>query len=156
MPYIVDGNNVMGQTPGWHRDKDRARFELLKQLAAFARLRRVRVTVAFDGAPDRTFPEGSAFKGIQILYARRGSNADDRIVELVESSKDARGITVVTSDRQLGLRVRQRGGNVLRSGEFRKQMESAVASAKPSAAEAEPAAEDLEGWLRYFGADLDD
>jgi len=156
MPYIVDGNNVMGQTPGWHRDKDRARFELLKQLAAFARLRRVRVTVAFDGAPDRTFPEGSAFKGIQILYARRGSNADERIVEFVESSRDARGITVVTSDRQLGLRVRQRGGNVLRSGEFRKQMESAVDSPKPPASEAEPAAEDLEGWLRYFGADPDD
>jgi len=156
MPFIVDGNNVMGQTPGWHRDKDRARFELLKQLAAFARLRRVRVTVAFDGAPDRTFPEGSAFKGIQILYARRGSNADERIVEFVESSRDARGITVVTSDRQLGLRVRQRGGNVLRAGEFRKQMESAVDSAKPSAAEAEPPAEDLEGWLRYFGADPDD
>lgn len=156
MPYIVDGNNVMGQTPGWHRDKDKSRFELLKQLAAFARLRRVRVTVAFDGPPDRKFPEGSAFKGIQILYARRGSSADDRIVELVESSKDPRGITVVTSDRQLGLRVRQRGGSVLRSGEFRRQMESAVHSPKEPLAKTEPAAEDLEGWLRYFGAEPDD
>src|SRR5215467_11755814 len=145
MPYIVDGNNVMGQIPGWHRDRDRARFELLKQLAAFARLRRVRVTVAFDGAPDQKFPEGSAFKGIQVLYARRGSSADDRIVELVESSKDPRGVTVVTSDRQLGFRVRQRGSKVLRSGEFRKQLESVVDSPRQPSAEAEPAAEDLEG-----------
>jgi predicted RNA-binding protein with PIN domain len=156
MPYIVDGNNVMGQTPGWHRDKGKARIELLKQLASFARLRGVRVTVAFDGAPDQKFPEGSAFKGILILYARRGSNADDRIVELIESSKDPRGITVVTSDRLLGLRVRQRGASILRSGEFRKQMESARDSQKLPAAEAEPDAGDLDGWLRYFGAEPDD
>src|SRR5499427_9824189 len=149
MPYIVDGNNVMGQTPGWHRDKPRARLELLKRLAAFARLRGARITVVFDGAPDLEFPEGSAFKGIKILYARKGSSADDRIVELVESSKDPRGITVVTSDRQLGLRVRQRGASVLRSGEFRRQMESAVHSPKQPLAKSEPAAEDLEGWLRY-------
>src|SRR5215469_6418283 len=124
MPYIVDGNNVMGQTPGWHRDKPRARIDLLKRVAAFARLRGARVMIVFDGAPDDEFPEGSAFKGVKVLYARRGSNADDRIVELVEASQDPRGITIVTSDRQLGTRVRQRGAIVLRSGAFRKQLES--------------------------------
>src|SRR5215831_8013842 len=156
MPYIVDGNNVMGQTPGWHRDKPRARLELLKRVAAFARLRGARVTIVFDGAPGHELPEGSAFKGVRILYAHRGSNADDRIVELLESSTDPRGITVVTSDRQLGVRVRQRGANVLRSGAFRNQMESIADSHEPSAAEAEPDAADLEGWLRYFGAEPDD
>src|SRR5262249_36604077 len=156
MPYIVDGNNVMGQTPGWHRDKPRARLELLKRVAAFARLRGARVTIVFDGAPDQEFPEGSAFKGVKMLYARRGSNADDRIIELVESSRDPRGITVVTSDRQLSVRVHQGGANVSRSGAFRKQMESIADSHQSSAAEAEPDAADLEGWLRYFGADPDD
>src|SRR5262245_35257593 len=156
MPYIIDGNNVMGQTPGWHRDKPRARLELLKQLTAFARLRCARVTVAFDGAPDQEFPEGTAYKGIQILYARKGSNADERIIELVESSRDPRGLIVVTSDRQLGFRVRQRGATVLRSGELRKQMTAIADSKKPPATEAEPDADDLEGWLRYFGADADD
>ena len=156
MPHIVDGNNVMGQTPGWHRDKPRARLELLKRLAAFARLRGARITVVFDGAPDLEFPEGSAFKGIKILYARKGSSADDRIVELVESSKDPRGITVVTSDRDLGFRVRPRGASVLRSGEFRKQMDAALASRERPTQVVEPGRQDLEGWLRYFGADPDD
>src|SRR5262249_48335664 len=55
MAYIIDGNNVMGQTPGWHRDKPRARLELLKRVAAFARLRGARITIAFDGAPDQEF-----------------------------------------------------------------------------------------------------
>jgi predicted RNA-binding protein with PIN domain len=146
----------MGQTPGWHRDKPGARFQLLKRLASFARLRSARVTVVFDGAPDREFPEGSAFKGIKILYARKGSNADDRIVELVEASRDPRGITVVTSDRNLGVRVRPRGASVLRSGEFRKQMDAAIASRERPTQASEPDANDLEGWLRYFGASPDD
>jgi predicted RNA-binding protein with PIN domain len=131
-------------------------MDLLKQLAAFARLRGVRVTVAFDGAPDQKFPEGSAFKGIKILYARRGSNADDRIVELIESSRDPSGLTVVTSDRHLGVRVRHRGGRVQRSGEFRRQLEAAFDSREPTASETEPDAGDLDGWLRYFGAEPDD
>jgi predicted RNA-binding protein with PIN domain len=156
MPYIVDGNNVMGQTPGWHRDKAKSRLELLKRLAAFARLRSARLTVVFDGAPDREFPEASAFKGVKILYAKRGSNADDRIVELVESSRDPRGITVVTSDRQLAFRVRPRGASVVRSGEFRKRMDAALATPELPPQGVEPETQDLEGWLRYFGADPDD
>ena len=62
MAYIVDGNNVMGQTPGWHRDKSKSRRGLLEQLAAFARAKKARVTVVFDGAPDKVAPEGSAFR----------------------------------------------------------------------------------------------
>src|SRR5437870_1688970 len=101
MAYIVDGNNVMGQTPGWHRDKPKARRDLLEKLAAFARSKQARVTVVFDGAPDRLVPEGSAFRGVRVLYADRGSDADRRIERLVEDSRNPRSLTVVTSDRHL-------------------------------------------------------
>ena len=51
MAYLVDGNNVIGQTPGWHRDKPGSRQRLLRELAAFVAATRARVTVVFDGAP---------------------------------------------------------------------------------------------------------
>ncbi len=152
MAYIVDGNNVMGQTPGWHKDKSGARRRLAEQLATFARVKKARVTVVFDGEPDRLMPEASAFRGVKIYYAEKGSDADARIERLVESSHDPRGLTVITSDRRLASAVRARGAAVIRSGEFRKQVEQALAS--------EPAIEDGEqyevdnvnAWLRYFGA----
>ncbi|HEX8088180.1 MAG TPA: NYN domain-containing protein [Blastocatellia bacterium] len=152
MAYIVDGNNVMGQTPGWHRDKAKARRRLLEQLADFARLKKARVTVVFDGGPDPTAPEGSAFRGVKVLYADRGSDADTRIQRLVESSPDSRGIKVVTSDRRLASSVRSSGAEVIRSGEFRRQVERALMS--PSAAdEGKPfETRDVNAWLRYFGA----
>lgn len=152
MAYIVDGNNVMGQTPGWHRDKAKARRRLLEQLADFARIKKARITVVFDGAPDTTAPEGSAFRGVKVLYADRGSDADTRIERLVESSPDSRGITVVTSDRRLASSVRSSGAAVIRSGEFRKQVEHALTS-QSSADEGKPLeTHGVNAWLRYFGA----
>ena len=80
----------MGQTPGWHRDKSGARRKLVEQLAEFARAGKARVTVVFDGGPDRLMPEASAYRGVKILYAEKGSNADARIERIVESSPDPR------------------------------------------------------------------
>jgi len=151
MSYIVDGNNVMGQTPGWHRDKTNARRKLVEQLAEFARLKKARVTVVFDGEPDRLMPDASAYRGVKVLYGERGSNADARIERLVEAAPNARGLTVVTSDKHLAFLVRARGARVVRSGEFRKQMAETLA-ARPAIADGEQTeAGNVAEWLRYFG-----
>src|SRR4051794_18717542 len=76
MSYLVDGNNVMAQRVGWHRDKPGARRDLLKELARFALSKGVRVTVVFDGAPEQHFPDGASYRGVRVFYAERGSNAD--------------------------------------------------------------------------------
>jgi predicted RNA-binding protein with PIN domain len=156
MAYIVDGNNVMGQTVGWHRDKSGARRRLLEQLAEFARLKKARVTVVFDGSPDRDLPDAAGFRGVKVLFAERNSDADTRIKRLVENAADKRGLTVVTSDRQLAFAVRACGAAVVRSGEFRKQMEMTIQTApKPEDGETDKI-DDLNSWLRYFGATPDD
>ena len=152
MAYIVDGNNVMGQTPGWHRDKSKSRRGLLEQLASFARATKARVTVVFDGAPDKVAPEGSVFHGVRVLYAERGSDADARIEQIVENEPDPRGLTVVTSDRHLAFLVKSRGASVLRSGEFRKKIER-ITDLRPRIEDGEQfEAGDLNAWMRYFGS----
>lgn len=156
MAYIVDGNNVMGQRPGWHRDKSQARRRLLEEVAAFAKLKKARVTIVFDGAPDPLLPDGGAHRGVKILYAEKGSDADSRIERIVESSRDPRGLTVVTSDRRLTVAVRWRGASVVRSGEFRRKIEEAACS-MPKAEDGEHfETGDIEGWMRYFGETMSD
>jgi predicted RNA-binding protein with PIN domain len=142
----------MGQTPGWHRDRPAARRRLLEQLASFARCRKARITVVFDGAPDSAFPEGSALGGVKVLYAERGSNADARIEKLVETARDRRGLTVVTSDRHLAFLVCSCGASVIRSGQFRRQVESAVASGPDRELGDNEAVGDVGEWLAYFGS----
>lgn len=156
MPYIIDGNNVMGQTPGWHRDKPAARTRLLAQLAVFAKLKRIRVTAVFDGGADDRFPEGSAYQGVKVLYAERGSDADRRILKLIESSADPAGITVVTSDRQLAFLVRSAGARTVRSGEFRRN-ELERFHGQDSGQDRKPSSiDDLDRWMRYFGVAPED
>jgi predicted RNA-binding protein with PIN domain len=82
----------------------------------------------FDGAPDPALPEGAAFRGVKILYAERGSDADTRIEQLVDSSPNPGGLTVITSDRQLAFLVRSRGASVVRSGSFRSEVDRLLES----------------------------
>ena len=157
MSYLIDGNNVMGQRVGWHRDKAGARRRLLGELARFARGAGVTVEAVFDGAPDEFFPDGSSFMGVRVFYAARGSNADERIKELVESSRERRTLKVVTSDRALADYVRRCGVEVVRSGEFRRRLDAA-ASEEESEHEGREGvrASELDEWMYYFGVSPDD
>lgn len=155
MPYLIDGNNVMAQRVGWHRDKGAARRRLLDELAEFARLKRVRVTAVFDGAPEEFFADGSSYKGVRLFYAERGSNADERIKQLVEDSRERRTLIVVTSDRALAAYVQRCGAQTLRSGLFRQRLSEAVQKESAPAAEPGEAVADgeLKNWMRYFGVE---
>jgi len=118
--YLVDGNNVMGQRVGWHRDKPGAQRRLIRDLVRFVKQEGGPVTVVFDGSPLTETTDGQALDGIQIFYARPGRDADDRIVELAGEIDDTGSILAVTSDRGLRTRLQELGVGTLRSGEFQK------------------------------------
>src|SRR5215210_3694046 len=151
MSYLIDGNNVMGQRVGWHRDKPGARRRLLMELARLAREAGVTVEAVFDGAPDEFFPDGSYFMGVRVFYAERGRDADARIKQMVEASRERRTLKVVTSDRALADYVRRCGAGVVRSGDFRRRLD-----ALPNADESEGdprggvKESELGEWMYYF------
>jgi predicted RNA-binding protein with PIN domain len=155
MSYLIDGNNVMAQRVGWHRDKPGARRRLLGELARFARAARVTVEAVFDGAPDDFFPDGSYFMGVRVFYAERGADADARIKQLVEESRERRTLKVVTSDRALADYVRRCGAQVIRSGEFRRRLDATAAAPEETKNEGVKESE-LGEWMYYFGADPED
>jgi len=157
MSYLVDGNNVMAQRVGWHRDKAGARRRLLGDLARFARAARVTVEAVFDGAPDDFFPDGSYFMGVRVFYAERGRDADARIKQLVEESRERRTLKVVTSDRALADYVRRCGSEVIRSGEFRRRLD-ALSDEQKTGDDARGGVKESElgEWMYYFGADPED
>ena len=155
MSYLVDGNNVMAQRVGWHKDKPGARRRLLGELARFAREAGVTLEVVFDGAPDEFFPDGSYFMGVRVFYAERGSDADARIKRLVEESRERRTLKVVTSDRALADYVRRCGAEVIRSGELRKRLDAPLSRTEATERDGVKESE-LGEWMYYFGADPED
>lgn len=148
MPYLVDGNNVMAQTGGWHTDKAGARRRLIHRLAGFLATRKMKVKVVFDGSPDNDFPEGTKYKSVHVLYARPGSDADTRIQELIRKSSKKRDLILVTSDRALAAFARRQGARVISSGQFRKMLEEALVADVEKPVPDEPVS--VEDWLDYF------
>lgn len=110
----------------------------------------------FDGAPETHFPDGSSYRGVQVFYARKGSNADERIKEIVESRRDRRTLVVVTSDGALAQYVRSCGCPVTRAGNFRKSLDRFMADQKAVDDSSKRDDDDLDKWMRYFGVDDSD
>jgi predicted RNA-binding protein with PIN domain len=155
--YVIDGNNVIGGRVGWHRDKPGSRRLLLHDLARLARAKKLRLNVVFDGAPDPQFPDGSSYRGVRIFYARLGSDADSRIVEMVEDERNKKSLVVVTSDRKLTSRVRASGARVMRSGEFRRMLDEIAENTSDQEADMPKIKDDeMSEWLRYFGVEESD
>jgi predicted RNA-binding protein with PIN domain len=158
--YLVDGNNVMGQRVGWHRDRAGARRRLLQDLARFASAERASVAVVFDGAPDEHFPDGADFMGVRVFYAERNGTADDRIESLVDAARERRTLLVVTSDRRLADYVRRSGVRVESAGGFRRRLDATPGreAAREKVVDDPPpiSHDELLREMRYFGVTAED
>jgi predicted RNA-binding protein with PIN domain len=121
MRWVVDGMNVVGSRPdGWWRDRRRAMRELIERLESFAEATGDEVAVVFDGRPFELEGGGR----VEVGFAPGGRNAaDDAIAEWVAADADPGSITVVSSDAELGDRVRASGAGVAPAGAFRRRLE---------------------------------
>ena len=117
MRWLVDGMNVIGSRPtGWWRDRRGAMRELVARLEEFARRTGDEVGVVLDGAP---FDLASEHVDVAFASRRGRDAADDDIAARAE-----RGLTVVTSDRELARRSREAGAEVVGAGEFLRRLEA--------------------------------
>jgi predicted RNA-binding protein with PIN domain len=151
--YLIDGNNVMGQTPGWHRDLDKSRRRLVRELVDFAAATHARVTVVFDGEPSEGLPHGMVTRGVRVLFAGRTSDADAVVLGLARRCRGGGALQVVTSDRELARACQQAGAAVVRSGHFRRfmaELRGCQEAADPGD-EVRPDTGSLEYWMDYFG-----
>lgn len=143
MPYLLDGNNLIGSARRTARPGEADRAALVAEIAGRLRRTRASATIFFDGpAGERPTSLGS----LAVRVPARGS-ADDAIVREVERARQPREMVVVTADRGLGERVRSAGGRVQAPSEF---FERFGARGAPDGGEA-GAPVDVEEWLEYFG-----
>jgi predicted RNA-binding protein with PIN domain len=114
--------NVIGSRPdGWWRDRTGAMRALVERLAGFAADGGREVTVVFDGRWRKLEADAA---DVAVLFVLGGRNAaDDEIARLVAADAEPGELRVVTSDRELGRRVRASGAAVVAAGAFRRLIE---------------------------------
>lgn len=137
MPWIVDGDNLLGS-----RRDDESKRELARRIERFRVRTGRRVLLVFDGPPPPLGLPG------EVEFSGPGRRADDRILQAVAGNSDRRGVTVVTDDRSLGDRCRALGARVARAGALRRELSrGATAVEKPDSRD------DLAHWERIFRED---
>lgn len=141
MPYLIDGDNLLGTWPG-RRRSDAERRSLAFQLDRFASRLQRRVRVVFDGLP----PPGQQ-PGADVRFAGSGRTADDVILDFLRKQQDRRGWIVVTSDRSLGDQCRYLQARLERCDVFRKRLTDSPEQEKPDRES------DVDYWLDQFGED---
>ena len=153
MPYLIDGNNLLGSWGG-PREGDDRRGEVVRRVAAFCRARGGSATVVFDGGPLRADLAQQSLGPLTIRVPPMGEDADTVIRELIERAPQPRDWIVVTSDKALYSYVKTLGASVLRAHEWN-HLERRVAPGREreGAGQGEkPDREtDVAGWLKKFG-----
>jgi len=139
MPFLIDGDNLLGTWPG-RRRSDAERRKLAFEIDRFAARRRRRMVVVFDGAS----PPGISL-GPDVHFAGGGRSADDVILDLIRREEDRRGWIVVTSDRSLGDQCRYMRAKTERCDLFRRRLTSGRGEEKPETED------DVAYWLEQFG-----
>ncbi len=118
MPYIIDGNNLIGSSPDISLEDSNSRKEIVAIVRKFQKKKNSKVIVVFDGEPDTFSSEENPTEKIVIKYPPIGDSADDEIKRILEGYTYFRDVVLVTSDRELKDIAKKKGAKVINSIEF--------------------------------------
>ena len=132
MALLIDGYNLLhvsdifaGEGPG--TELHRSRIALLDFLAASIDAReRDKTTIVFDaaGAPPG-LPRTMSHEGMTVHFARRHSDADEMIEELLEQCTAPRALIVISSDHRVQRAARRCGATFVDSEHWYAELRAA-------------------------------
>ncbi len=118
MPYIIDGNNVIGSSPDIVLEDANSREKLVNLVRKFQRRKKNKVIVVFDGEPQSISQEENHTEKIVIKFPQMGNSADDEIKKILNGYNYFRDVILVTSDRELKTIAKKKGAKIINSIEF--------------------------------------
>jgi predicted RNA-binding protein with PIN domain len=132
MALLIDGYNLLHVTEifggaGAGTELHRTRMALLDFLAgAIGERERRQTAIVFDaaGAPPG-LPSSLVHNDIQVHFARRHSDADELIEELLERHPAPRGLLVVSSDHRVQRAARHHGASYIDSDQWYAELRAA-------------------------------
>jgi predicted RNA-binding protein with PIN domain len=118
MPYIIDGNNLVGSAPDIPSGDPEARTKILYLVEKFQEDKKNNIIVVFDGEPRTGVRREELSTRFSVLYPQYGNTADDEIREILDGFTNCKDVVVVSSDRALKALAREKGARTINSIEF--------------------------------------
>lgn len=158
MPYLIDGHNLIARLPGIRLDDPDDEAKLVNKLKSFVAGGGKKCSVVFDGG----IPGGQSAmsnNAVKVTFAAaERNNADSIIKRRIRRASDAKYWIVVTSDQEVLNFARSRGLRTMTASEFARLLRSTGGDQRDLGEEIDPKIpdDDLDHWLREFGADGED
>jgi len=127
MPYLIDGNNLIGHIPSLDLKDQASRKLLVSRLRIFQEVKKTRVIIVFDGPLDPDISEGnSKDTHFRVCFPPFSQTADNVIEEIVCRQTDLRQFFVVSSDREIKYFARSKGAKPLDCSDFLGRLKAAL------------------------------
>jgi predicted RNA-binding protein with PIN domain len=119
MPYIIDGNNLIGSSPDIPLEDPAARRKIIEIVRKFQENKKNSVIIVFDGEPDDAAVYRQPLtEKFTVVYPGFGDSADDEIKRILNRYNYFKDVVLVTSDRELRDYARKKGARIINSIEF--------------------------------------
>ena len=118
MPYIIDGDNLIGSAPDISLDDPQARTRLIQVVKRFQQNKKSNVIIVFDGVPENGVHNEDICDKFCVRYPRTDTNADEEIKHILGGFSYFKDVVVVTSDKELKCFAKKKGAKTINSTEF--------------------------------------
>ena len=155
MPYIIDGNNLIGCSPDISLEDSNSRSEIIGIVKKFQKKKKSKIIVVFDGEPDTFSNEENPTEKIVVKYPPIGDSADDEIKRILDGYTYFRDVVLVTSDRELKDVAKKKGARVVNSIEFYYELKRVYRATgrielKQKRIDTELSEGEVDQWLKIF------
>jgi len=152
MPLIIDGHNLIGQMLEISLSDPHDEEKLIKRLEEYHRERETPIIVVFD--PGQAPPPAKRLrgKGIKVLFAPPGSKADTLIINLIKKSPHPKGLTIVSSDREVRRAARARRAKMMTAQRFARMLSrpKRLPFMEPTIKEKGLSSSEVKEWMAIF------
>jgi predicted RNA-binding protein with PIN domain len=125
MPYLIDGHNLIAQTPGISLEDPDDEAKLVMLLRRFCLREKRKATVIFDGGLPGGLSSLSNSTVTVIFASDRHTTADDLLINRIRAEHNPNAMIVVSTDQKVANAARQRRMTVKASAEFAKLLTAA-------------------------------
>ncbi len=155
MPYIIDGDNLIGSSPDISLDDPESRYKLVQEVQKYQETRKNNITIVFDGVPKNGLLREDIGSKFCVVYPRESGSADEEIKRILNGYNYFKDVTLVTSDRELKTFAKKKGAKIVSSIEFYFQLKrvsrySGMEAETRKRIDAELTAIEVDQWLKIF------
>ncbi|MCP5051861.1 MAG: hypothetical protein GY940_32135 [bacterium] len=155
MPYIIDGDNLIGSSPDISQDDPESRSRLVAIVRKFQESKKSNVTLVFDGQPENGVHREDMATKFCVRYPRNGTSADDEIKHMLEGFHYFKDVVLVTSDRDLKTFAKKKGARTINAIEFYFELKrySRISGRKEESLkriDAELSDREVDQWMKIF------